>query len=151
MLGVKQRDAEDALHSERAARAVLSRRDLFAASGALALGTAFSFARPLVELSPILKCMLDCQAEVLLWMFVTALCIIALGLTAPFAWGYAAEYSSAKRFRGKRVFWMVLAKRQRLDGLPCCLLNWAHVALEPVPGLGLMCRRCGWAERKAAT
>lgn len=39
MLGVPARLAEDALHSERAARAVLSRRNLFAAAGALAAGS----------------------------------------------------------------------------------------------------------------
>jgi hypothetical protein len=39
MLGVPARLAEDALHSESAARAVLSRRSLFAASSALAVGS----------------------------------------------------------------------------------------------------------------
>jgi hypothetical protein len=39
MLGVPTRLAEDALHSESAARAVLSRRNLFAAAGALAVGS----------------------------------------------------------------------------------------------------------------
>lgn len=43
MLGIKPELAEDALHSERAARAVLTRRNLFAASGALAAGSVFSF------------------------------------------------------------------------------------------------------------
>lgn len=46
MLGIKPHQAEDALHSEHAARAVLSRRDLFAAGGAMAAGSAFSFAPP---------------------------------------------------------------------------------------------------------
>jgi hypothetical protein len=46
MLGVKTDHAEDALHSERAAQAVLSRRNLFAAAGAMAAGTAFSFPAP---------------------------------------------------------------------------------------------------------
>jgi hypothetical protein len=46
MLGVGAHQAEDALQSERAARAALSRRDLFAAAGALAAGSAFSFAAP---------------------------------------------------------------------------------------------------------
>lgn len=41
MLGVAPRLAEDALHSERAAKAVLSRRNLFAAAGAMAAGTVF--------------------------------------------------------------------------------------------------------------
>lgn len=63
LLGVAPHHAEDALHSERAARAVLSRRNFFAASGALAIGSAFSFARPLAELSPFLRTMLDVQAE----------------------------------------------------------------------------------------
>lgn len=40
MLGVAPRLAEDALHSESAARAVLSRRNLFAAGAALAVGSA---------------------------------------------------------------------------------------------------------------
>lgn len=39
MLGVAPRLAEDALHSESAARAVLSRRNLFAAGAALAVGS----------------------------------------------------------------------------------------------------------------
>jgi hypothetical protein len=42
MLGVAPRHAEDALHSERAARAVLTRRNLFAAGAALASGAVFS-------------------------------------------------------------------------------------------------------------
>lgn len=41
MLGVPARLAEDALHSESAARAVLSRRNLFAAGAALAAGSVF--------------------------------------------------------------------------------------------------------------
>ena len=43
LLGLPAHQAEDALHSERAARAVLSRRSFFAAGGALAAGSAFSF------------------------------------------------------------------------------------------------------------
>ncbi len=39
MLGVPAHQAEDALHSESAARAVLSRRNLFAAGAALAAGS----------------------------------------------------------------------------------------------------------------
>lgn len=39
MLGVPARLAEDALHSESAARAVLSRRNLFAAGAAMAAGS----------------------------------------------------------------------------------------------------------------
>jgi hypothetical protein len=39
MLGVPTRLAEDALHSESAARAVLSRRNLFAAGAAMAAGS----------------------------------------------------------------------------------------------------------------
>ena len=46
MLGVSPRLAEDALHSERAAKAVLSRRSLFAAGAAMAGGSAFSFPEP---------------------------------------------------------------------------------------------------------
>ena len=43
MLGVRRELAEDALHSERAAKAVLSRRSLFAAVGAMVGGVAFGF------------------------------------------------------------------------------------------------------------
>lgn len=46
MLGLGDDQAEDALRSESAARAVLSRRNLFAAGAALAAGSAFSFAAP---------------------------------------------------------------------------------------------------------
>ena len=42
MLRVPAGDAEDALHSERAAHAVLTRRNLFAAAGAMAAGTLVS-------------------------------------------------------------------------------------------------------------
>jgi hypothetical protein len=38
MLGIAQHQAEDALHSEHAARAVLSRRSFFAAGASLASG-----------------------------------------------------------------------------------------------------------------
>ncbi len=43
MIGVPEHQAEDALHSERAARATLTRRNLFAAGAALAAGSVFSF------------------------------------------------------------------------------------------------------------
>lgn len=46
LLGVRQDLAEDALHSERAARAVLTRRSLLAAAGAMASGTVFGFGSP---------------------------------------------------------------------------------------------------------
>jgi hypothetical protein len=49
MLGLSRDAAEASLHSERAARAVLTRRNLLAAGGALATGAAFSFAAPEVE------------------------------------------------------------------------------------------------------
>jgi hypothetical protein len=49
LLGLPPEDAEDALHSDRAARAVLTRRSFFAAAGAMAAGTAFSFAPPVDE------------------------------------------------------------------------------------------------------
>lgn len=42
MLGIAEHQAEDALRSERAARAVLTRRSFFAAGAALAAGTAFT-------------------------------------------------------------------------------------------------------------
>lgn len=65
LLGVKRHQAEDALHSERAARAVLSRRELFAASGALAAGTAFSFSQPArVVLPKSLWATLDLAAQI---------------------------------------------------------------------------------------
>jgi hypothetical protein len=41
LLGLPVHQAEDALYSDRAAKAVLSRRNFFAASGALAAGTVF--------------------------------------------------------------------------------------------------------------
>lgn len=63
LIGVRRHQAEDALYSERAARAVLSRRDLFAAGGALAAGSAFSFALPPRELHPMIRCLLDVVAE----------------------------------------------------------------------------------------
>ncbi len=43
LIGVAPRHAEAALYSERAARASLSRRGLFSASAALAVGIAFGF------------------------------------------------------------------------------------------------------------
>jgi len=43
MIGVPEHQAEDALHSERAARATLTRRNLFAGGAALAAGSVFSF------------------------------------------------------------------------------------------------------------
>lgn len=46
MLGVGEHQAEDAMHSERAAKAALSRRNLFAAAGALAAGTVFVSVQP---------------------------------------------------------------------------------------------------------
>ena len=61
LIGVAPRHAEDALHSERCARATLaarapgqalSRRGLFGAAAALAAGTAFGFPAP-VKRAPI--------------------------------------------------------------------------------------------------
>jgi hypothetical protein len=49
ILGLSPEHAEASIHSERAARAVLSRRNLFAAGAALAAGSAFSFAKPQPE------------------------------------------------------------------------------------------------------
>lgn len=46
LLGLPHHQAEDALHSERAARAVLTRRSFFAAGGAMAASLAFSFPVP---------------------------------------------------------------------------------------------------------
>ena len=46
MIGVPEHQAEDALHSERAARATLTRRNLFAGGAALAAGSVFSFPTP---------------------------------------------------------------------------------------------------------
>ena len=43
MLGIGAHQAEDSMHSERAARAVLTRRNLFAAGAAMASGAVFSF------------------------------------------------------------------------------------------------------------
>jgi hypothetical protein len=50
MLGIRSELAEDAMRSERAARAVLSRRSLFAAAGAMAAGAAFSFGGPVADM-----------------------------------------------------------------------------------------------------
>lgn len=46
LVGVSPRHAEDALYSERAARATLSRRGMLGASAALAAGVAFGFPTP---------------------------------------------------------------------------------------------------------
>ena len=46
LLGIRIDQAEDALHSERGAKHVVSRRDFFGAAGALTAGTVFSFAAP---------------------------------------------------------------------------------------------------------
>jgi len=46
MLRLPPTDVEASMHSERAARAVLTRRNLFAAGAAMATGAAFSFATP---------------------------------------------------------------------------------------------------------
>lgn len=46
MLGLQSRHAEDALHSEQAARLVVSRRGFLGASALLAAGSVFSFAPP---------------------------------------------------------------------------------------------------------
>jgi hypothetical protein len=46
LFGIPTRDAEEALHSERAAKVVLSRRSFFGVAGALAAGSAFAFGRP---------------------------------------------------------------------------------------------------------
>ena len=46
LLGVEERHAEDALHSERAAKHVLSRRSFFGVSAAMAGAAAFSIPTP---------------------------------------------------------------------------------------------------------
>lgn len=46
MLGLTTEHAQASMFSERSARAVLTRRNLFAAGAALATGSAFSFAKP---------------------------------------------------------------------------------------------------------
>lgn len=46
LLSLPVHQAEDALHSERAARHALSRRGFFGVSAAMAAGTAFGFASP---------------------------------------------------------------------------------------------------------
>lgn len=45
-LGLRPEDADEGIRSERAARAVLSRRSLLAAAGAMATSKAFGFAAP---------------------------------------------------------------------------------------------------------
>jgi hypothetical protein len=81
LLGLKESRAEDALHSERAARAVLSRRNFFAASGALATGVGFSFLRPNPDLSPFMAAMADACAEV------------NVGLAKQMAWAMQLPFS----------------------------------------------------------
>lgn len=63
LLGIKPDHAEDALHSERAARAVLTRRNLFAAGGALAAGSVFSFGRPIATIHPFMLALADAVAD----------------------------------------------------------------------------------------
>lgn len=46
LLGLPAHQAEDALHSERAARHVLSRRSFFGVGATMVAGTAFGFAPP---------------------------------------------------------------------------------------------------------
>jgi len=83
LLGVKRHTAEDALHSERSARAVLSRRELFAAGGALAVGSAFSFLRPMPELSPMMATIVDINSEVI------------VGLAKQMAWVLQLSFNVA--------------------------------------------------------
>lgn len=49
MLGLPTEHAEASMHSEQAARAVLTRRNLFATAATLAAGSAFSFGRSPLE------------------------------------------------------------------------------------------------------
>lgn len=51
LFGIPLGDAEEALHSERAARVVLSRRSLVGVAAALAAGSAFAFGK--VEAKPV--------------------------------------------------------------------------------------------------
>jgi len=94
LLGVKRHQAEDALHSERAARAVLSRRELFAASGALAAGAVFSFANPVRKLHPFMECLVA-NASAQQWV------ILADATQVPFDI-LVGETESAFRDRLKR-------------------------------------------------
>ena len=49
LLGLPDHQAEDALHSERAARHVLTRRSFFGVSAAMAAGTVFGFVKPVAR------------------------------------------------------------------------------------------------------
>lgn len=62
LLGVRPELAEDALHSERAARAALTRRNLIAAAGAMASGAAFGF-MPLAQ-EPIIYTFSNCEVSI---------------------------------------------------------------------------------------
>lgn len=97
MLGIRPHQAEDALHSERAARAVLSRRDLFAAGSAMAVGSVFSFAKPAQALSPYLCFLLEAYVEGIVQSQRT----MASWLGAPFTWRDGTEAAFRERVRGQ--------------------------------------------------
>lgn len=57
----------------------------------------------------------------LLWMFVTALGIIALGLAVPFVWHWARQYGSTERARHRQLMRRVIReylRQERLYGRP---------------------------------
>jgi hypothetical protein len=90
LLGVKRHQAEDALHSEGVARAVLSRRELFAASGALAAGSVFAFPRVTVDAMSLI---LDINVDVLLGTLRSA----AFAMRIPFHIAYMQTEEKARR------------------------------------------------------
>lgn len=87
------------------------------------------------------------SAWYLLWMFVDALGILVLLAVAPLVVHHAASYSAAERFLMKRESWWAFRKHHERDGLPCTSHTWAHGEMVVVPGVGPMCRRCGWARK----
>lgn len=98
MLGIKPGQAEDALHSERAARAVLSRRDLFAAGGALAAGSVFSFA-PVWQPNAFMLALADVHASTWLETHRTLAYLFDLPVSI-----LVGESASDFRDRARRVF-----------------------------------------------
>jgi hypothetical protein len=86
----------------------------------------------------------------LAWMFTSIGASFALTVALPFVWGYACDYSDAERFKSKRLYWFLWRRNYAKDGLPCIPDHWAHGEMVDVPGLGLVCRSCGWSKESEA-